>query len=106
MSAVGAVYIYYQVPKENIASIRRAAMALLSDLKASAGISGRLLRRRDDPATWMEVYEGITDLEKFELDLDEAVDRHGLDALLAPSRRQREIFLADVLDPAAWQGDT
>jgi hypothetical protein len=105
MNSAGAVYVYYQVPEANIASVRRAVMALLSDLKASLGISGRLLRRRDDPGTWMEVYEGILDLERFERIMHEAVDRHGLNALLAPSKRHNEIFVADVLEPSASRGE-
>ena len=94
MSAAGAVYVYYQVPKDNLASVRRAVMALLSEVQASTGVLGRLARRRDDPATWMEIYEGIVDLESFERALQETAQGHELNALLAPSRRHTEIFIA------------
>ena len=35
-------------------------------LFSECGVRGRWMRRRDDPATYMEVYEGVTDEAAFE----------------------------------------
>jgi hypothetical protein len=57
------------------------------------GIAGRLLRRRDDESTWMEIYDNVADTERFEAELALLVERHGLAAMLAAgSARKQEIF--------------
>ncbi|HYT86543.1 MAG TPA: DUF4936 family protein [Burkholderiales bacterium] len=87
-------YIYYRVPAENAARARAAVGAMQRELSEIAGIGGRLLRRRDDETTWMEIYENVADAERFEAELGALAERHGLAALLAPgSARKREVFL-------------
>ena len=87
-------YIYYRVPAENAARARAAVGAMQRELSEIAGIRGRLLRRRDDETTWMEIYENVADAERFEAELGALAERHGLAALLAPgSARKREVFL-------------
>jgi len=86
-------YIYYRVPAGNAERARSAVGALQRELSAATGIVGRLLRRRDDDTTWMEIYEGVPDGPAFEVKLVELVARHGLPALLAPgSSRKQEVF--------------
>jgi hypothetical protein len=86
-------YIYYRVPPNNATRARAAVNALQRDLSEATGIGGRLLRRRDDETTWMEVYEGVPDGPRFETKLAELVELHGIAALLAPgSSRKREVF--------------
>jgi hypothetical protein len=57
-------YIYYRVaqPAQAQALVQRIQAAL----KAETGIAGRLLRKRDDPSTWMETYQGVIDAGRFE----------------------------------------
>jgi hypothetical protein len=86
-------YIYYRVPKENGARARTAVSALQRELGEVTGIDGRLLRRRDDETTWMEIYENVPDGARFEAALAALVERHGIAALLSPgSSRKQEIF--------------
>lgn len=86
-------YIYYRVPTGNAARTREAVGALQRELSDATGIGGRLLRRRDDETTWMEIYEGVPDGMRFESKLAELVERHGILALLAPgSARKQEVF--------------
>ena len=86
-------YIYYRVPAENAGRARAAVGAMQRELSDIIGIGGRLLRRRDDETTWMEIYENIADAERFEAELGRLVERHGLAALLAPgSSRKLEVF--------------
>jgi hypothetical protein len=88
-------YIYYRVPAGNAERARSAVAALQRDLAVATGITGRLLRRRDDETTWMEIYENVPDGEAFESSLAELVARHGVLALMAPgSSRKQEIFRA------------
>jgi len=86
-------YIYYRVPAGNAVRAREVISALQRELSEATGIGGRLLRRRDDETTWMEIYESVHDSSRFESKLAELVERHGLLALLAPgSSRKQEIF--------------
>src|SRR5207247_2037062 len=86
-------YIYYRVPAQNAERARAAVRELQRELSDIAGISGRLLRRRDDDTTWMEIYEDVQDGKRFEAELAKLVERRGLAALLVPgSSRKQEVF--------------
>jgi len=86
-------YIYYRVPQVNAQRARAAVGALQRELFQATGIGGRLLRRRDDETTWMEIYESVPDGAGFEVKLTELVERHGVLAWLAPgSSRKQEVF--------------
>jgi hypothetical protein len=87
-----SLYVYFKTaPGADVAPPVRRMQAELAQL---SGIQGRLMRRRDDASTWMEVYEGLADPERFEAMLADAVARHGLDALLRPGeRRHAERFV-------------
>jgi hypothetical protein len=86
-------YVYYRVPTVNAARARDAVGALQRALSDATGIGGRLLRRRDDETTWMEIYENVPDSARFEAKLAELTERHGISALLAPgSSRRQEVF--------------
>ena len=88
-------YIYYRVPAQNAEQARAVVNALQRELSDIAGIGGRLLRRRDDETTWMEIYENVQDGARFEAELAKLVERHGLAALLVPgSSRKQEVFRA------------
>jgi hypothetical protein len=86
-------YVYYRVPARNAERARAAVASLQRDLAGATGIGGKVLRRRDDESTWMEIYEGVEDEPRFEAALAELVERHGVEALVAPnSPRKQEIF--------------
>lgn len=86
-------YIYYKVPAANTEGALAAVNVLQRDLAEATGIVGRLLRRRDDPTTWMEVYEPVPGAASFEQKLRELADAHSLAGWLAPgSARRQEIF--------------
>jgi len=86
-------YIYYKVPRENAAAARAAVENLQRDVAAATGVRGRLLRRRDDETTWMEIYEDVRDAAALEAALDRLARKHSIAALLAPgSGRKQEVF--------------
>jgi hypothetical protein len=59
-------YVYYKVAPERAAEIRSLVESLFSKVEERCGIRGRWMRRRDDPSTYMEVYEGVRDEAAFE----------------------------------------
>ena len=78
-------YVYYKVEPARLEEVRTAVEKLFSALVRHCGVRGRWMRRRDDPATCMEVYEGITDTAQFEATL--AIATVGF-----PYARKTEIF--------------
>ena len=73
-------YIYYRVAQPARAQAR--VRDLQSELKSRTGIAGRLVRKRDDPATWMEIYEGVREASAFEQCLASAVQAANFAAVL------------------------
>jgi hypothetical protein len=59
-------YVYYKVDPERVASLRVSVQALFGKIERQLGVKGRWMRRRDDPTTYMEVYEGVNDAQAFE----------------------------------------
>ena len=59
-------YVYYKVSLERLDELRPRVQALFEAVERGFGVRGRWMHRRDDPATYMEVYEGIEDERGFE----------------------------------------
>jgi len=87
-------YVYYKVAEPDSTGVYAAASAVIDAVRAETGIEGRLLRRRDDAHTWMEVYENVA-RENFETELARAVEHAGLQRHLVPGTARRfEAFVA------------
>ena len=87
-------YVYYRVAPSEAARVRTVVDAVQSALRQDTGIQGRLLRRDDDPSTWMEIYEGVADPLRFEAALDRLLAQHCFDGCMASdSRRHTERFV-------------
>jgi len=91
-------YVWYTVRGDLRAAVE-AVGALFDAIEARTGVTGRLLARRDEPATWMEVYEGVDDAGGFGRTLDALAAKHGVLAFIEDGRRHTERFaaLADAL---------
>jgi hypothetical protein len=59
-------YVYYKIESARLAALRALVEQLFSTIEQQAGVRGRWMHRRDDPLTYMEVYEGVTDEKAFE----------------------------------------
>jgi len=59
-------YVYYKVEPELLALLRSAVEELFEKIEKQTGIRGRWMHRRDDPLTYMEVYEDVKDEKAFE----------------------------------------
>lgn len=79
-------YIYYRIQPKFTAAIETAIQRMQLEIKAQLGITGRLLKKRDDPELWMEVYENVAENAAFEEVL------HLLET---------ETAIADLLDPGS-----
>ena len=53
-------------------------LRLFSVIERQCGVRGRWMRRRDDPSTYMEVYEGIQDAATFEALMERETESLGL----------------------------
>ncbi len=86
-------YIYYRVDVAQEAAATAAARKIMDTVHRGTGITGRLLKKRNEALLWMEIYEGISDEAKFEWALAEAVAGSGIAAALqAGSVRHTECF--------------
>ena len=81
MSAVD-YFVYYRIRADQQVALAAALATMQATLHAATGIAGRVRRRLDDPLTWMEIYEGVTDLRQFEIELGSHALRHGLHEVL------------------------
>ena len=72
-------YVYYKVLPERVAALRPMIEELFAIIENQAGVRGRWMRRRDDPATYMEVYEGVADERVFEALLEREGAKLGLE---------------------------
>ncbi len=86
------IYVYYKVNAANAQAVLRAAQALTTGVAEATGARARLLRRREQPGTWMEVYDTIGDAATLERVLDERVAACGFLDLLEGSGRHTERF--------------
>lgn len=58
--------------------LRAAVERLFAAIERQCGVRGRWMRRRDDPSTYMEVYEGIQDAAAFEAAMEREAAPLGL----------------------------
>ena len=59
-------YVYYKVASQELSRMRAAVGALFDAVERECGVRGRWMHRRDDPSTYMEVYEDVEDEAAFE----------------------------------------
>ena len=71
-------YVYYKVPRERVEELRPKVRSLFEAIETQFGVRGRWMHRRDDPATYMEVYEGVEDQRGFEALLEREGEKLGV----------------------------
>ena len=72
-------YVYYRVNAVDVEVLRLAVQELFKVIERDTGIRGRWMHRRDDPLTYMEVYEGVKDESAFEAVLARESAKLGLE---------------------------
>lgn len=88
------IYIYYRVSGNEIEA-EQAVRAMQARLACRSGIPGQLLKKRDDPGLWMEIYEGVSDPDCFEHLLNQAADEFDVDMFIETPRKL-ECFSGDI----------
>ncbi len=78
-------YVYYRIDAARLDTLRIEIEKLFGKIQEEFGVRGRWMRRRDDPATYMEVYEGVRDAAAFEALLERESRGFGL-------QRRNEVF--------------
>jgi len=88
-------FVYFRIhPNADRDDARHRIGEMQQRLSESLGLTCRLLCRRDDDRTWMEVYEAVTDANTFELALQHEVDAANIQDLIEPgSARHIERFV-------------
>lgn len=87
-------YIYYRVDEKHSDEAETLVRSMQSRLACRSGVAGRLLKKRDEPGLWMEVYEGVAEPERFERLLGQAVDEFDL-AMFMDGERHLECFAGE-----------
>ena len=93
MSGATHFYVWYTVTVERALAVR-AVGDLIAAVEEDTGIAGRVLARRDDASTWMEIYENVDDTGGFGRLLDRLAAEHGVLAFIEDGRRHTERFAA------------
>jgi hypothetical protein len=71
-------YVYYRVDPERVPELRARVQAVFAAVQRATGVRGRWMRRQDEPATYMEIYEGVADEPAFEALLEKETAALGL----------------------------
>ena len=66
-------YVYYRLSPDRVHEARKTVQSLFDAVEKACGVRGRWMRRRDDPSTYMEVYEDVKD----EAALEAVLEREG-----------------------------
>ena len=86
-------FIYYRVNPAFEAEAAAAVEQIQFGIESETNIVGRLLRKREEPQLWMEVYEDAPAGDAFEAILNQAVEKSGFARFLQPgSGRKTECF--------------
>lgn len=72
-------YVYYRIEPAQVAALRVQVEQLFGIIERATGVRGRWMRRRDDPSTYMEVYENVADEREFEALLAREAEGLGLE---------------------------
>lgn len=59
-------YVYYRIDLARLDELRAAIERVFGVVERNTGVRGRWMRRRDEPTTFMEVYEDVADGDAFE----------------------------------------
>lgn len=86
-------YIYFRVAQQQTETLETRIRAMQTELRQTTGVSGRLMKKHGEPLLWMEVYENVSAVGKFEQALAAAVEKFKLvECLQAGSTRKTECF--------------
>lgn len=83
-------YVYYKLPPDRVGAAREAVRSLFGAVEKAFGVRGRWMRRRDDPSTYMEVYEDVKDEAAFEALIEREGAGLGVPRVVEAFRNERD----------------
>jgi hypothetical protein len=86
-------FVWYRVNQAD-SDTETAIRGMIARLSCRSGVSGRLMKKRDEPRLWMETYTDVADPVRFEHLLRQAVDEYDVEMFI-DGNRCTECFLAD-----------
>ncbi len=88
-------YLYYRVDAAHTLEADAAVKQIQYALMTRFSIAGRLLKKRDEPLLWMEIYEDVPTSTAFESALKQAEEKSGISRyLLGDGLRHLECFVS------------
>lgn len=88
-------YIYYRVSAAHSLEASAAVKQIQYEIEAHFSIAGRLLKKREEPLLWMEIYENVPSSEAFEAALKSAESKAEIMRFVAgDGLRHVECFVA------------
>ena len=87
-------YIYYRVDPAHLLEADAAVKQIQYEIEAHFRVAGRLLKKRDEPLLWMEIYENVAASAAFEAALKVAENKAGIMRYLNQGQRHLECFVA------------
>ena len=79
-------YVWYRVEKDD-PDTETAVRSMMARLACRSGVAGQLLKKRDEPRLWMEVYRDVADPQGFERLMAQKADEYDLGMFIDGSRR-------------------
>jgi hypothetical protein len=79
-------FVWYRV-NSNDRDTETALRSMMARLACRSGVSGRLLKKREEPRLWMEIYADVVDPVRFEHLLQQAVDEFDVEMFIDGARR-------------------
>ncbi len=92
-------YIYYRVIAHLEHEAEQVVRSMQARLACRSGIAGKLLKKRNDPGLWMEVYEQIEDPGRFERLLNQVADEFDVE-MFTETPRKLECFSGEIHEAA------
>lgn len=86
--------VWYRVSDDD-PDTERVVRSLMARLACRTGVAGQLMRKRDEPRLWMELYAGVSEPDAFEAALRALADAYDVDMFLSGERRI-ECFVEDA----------
>ncbi len=87
-------FIWYRV-RDDSRETETVIRHMMARLACRGGVTGRLLKKREEAGLWMELYEGVADPGAFERLLARAVDEFDVE-MFCDGHRHMECFTQDT----------
>jgi hypothetical protein len=91
-------YVWYRVERDD-SDTETAVRSMMARVGCRTGIRGKLMKKRDEPLLWMEIYENVPDSSSFERILAEKADEFDVGMFIDGTRRVECFGEAALINP-------